>query len=83
MAESIAAVHAAAPAATPRPVIVHFNGAFHSDYTQGTAARVKRRLPRARIVVISIQPVGDLDALRPGGEARKVGEYVVYTEERK
>ena len=61
---------------------MHFNGAFHSDYRQGTAARVKRRLPNARIVVVSIQPVGDLDVVKPSGDERKVGQYVVYTQKK-
>jgi len=77
MAESIA--QAFAVVTEPRPVIVHFNGAFHSDYGLGTAARVKRRLPNARVVVISVQPVKDLDVLAPTEEDRRIGEYVVYT----
>lgn len=79
MAESIAGAYTIAAAGQTSPTVVHFNGAFHSDYSQGTAARVKRRLPGRRIVVVSVQPVGDLDALAPGEDAKRVGEYVVYT----
>ena len=79
MAESIAAAYGASPAAGPRPVIVHFNGAFHSDYGLGTAARVKRRLPKARVVVISVRPVAELDTIATTSDDRKLGEFVVYT----
>lgn len=76
MAESIASAHRAG-AAGARPVVVHVNGAFHSDYGLGTAARVKRRLPSARISVVSIKPVPNLDAL-PEAD-RRVGDWIVYT----
>jgi uncharacterized iron-regulated protein len=79
MAESIAQAHAAASAGGQRPLVVHFNGAFHSDFGQGTAARAKRRLPGKRIVVLSVLPVKDLDGLSPNGDARKRGDYLVYT----
>ena len=79
MAESIAAAYGAIPAAGPRPVIVHFNGAFHSDYGLGTASRVKRRLPKSRVVVISVRPIGDLDAIATVNQDKTLGEYVVYT----
>jgi uncharacterized iron-regulated protein len=79
MAESIAQAHAAASAGGQRPLVVHFNGAFHSDFGQGTAARAKRRLPGKRIVVLSVLPVKELDGLSPDGDARKRGDYLVYT----
>jgi uncharacterized iron-regulated protein len=79
MAESIAGAHAVAASAPARPVIVHFNGAFHSDYGLGTAARVKRRLPTARIVVISVKPIGNLDAIATVDDDKRLGDYVVYT----
>ena len=78
MAESIADAFTAAAARAPATV-VHMNGAFHSDYGQGTAARVKRRLPGKRVVVLSIRPVADLDAIASTAEDRKLGEFVVYT----
>jgi uncharacterized iron-regulated protein len=76
MAESIAEAHAAIPA--PRPVIVHVNGAFHSDFGQGTAARVARRLPTAKLAIVSIKPVTDLDALDPTSD-RARADWIVYT----
>ena len=59
--------------------IVHYNGAFHSDFGLGTAERARRRLPGKRIVIISMLPVADLDALRPEGEDLQRADYLVYT----
>lgn len=79
MAESIADAFSAAPAGERRPVVVHFNGAFHSDFGLGTAARVKRRLAERRTVVISVLPVENLDTVSPGEEDRRRADYLVYT----
>ncbi len=53
MAESIVEARAAAGSGA---IVVHFNGAFHSDFGLGTASRVRRRLPRAKTVVVSAVP---------------------------
>jgi len=74
MAESIVA--ASGPG---HPLIVHYNGSFHSDYTLGTAARVKRRLKNARVVVVSMIPVENLDTVKPSKDDRKLADYLVYT----
>jgi uncharacterized iron-regulated protein len=71
MAESIAAVGGRN--------VVHFNGAFHSDFGLGTAERTRRRMPGRRVVVVSILPVGDLNALAPGGDDLERADYLVYT----
>lgn len=77
MAESIATAIDGRPAvATP---VVHFNGAFHSDFGLGTAERVRRRAPGTRAVVISMLPVADLDGLAPAGGDLKRANYLVYT----
>ena len=55
MAESIADAFQRSAAA--HATIVHVNGAFHSDYAQGTAAAARRRLPGRRIAVVSVLPV--------------------------
>lgn len=60
-------------------LIVHLNGAFHSDYRLGTAERVQRRLPDLRIAVISALPVADLDAVRPSRDDRKLADWLMYT----
>ena len=76
MAESIAAATVHHSAARP---IVHYNGAFHSDFGLGTAERVRRRLPNKRTIIVSMLPVADLDALAPAGEDLKRADYLVYT----
>lgn len=76
MAESIADAYTAT-SATP-PLIVHFNGAFHSDYRLGTAARVRQRLPKSKVKVISVIPVENLDAITPD-EHRKRADYLLFT----
>ena len=79
MAESIAQTFAATRAAAGAPVIVHYNGAFHSDYRLGTAERTVRRLPTAKVIVISVKPVADLDDITVTREEEKVGDFIVYT----
>lgn len=75
MAESIAS--AFAEAAPSQPLIVHYNGAFHSDYGLGTASRTRRRLPQAQVKVVSIVPVDDLDQVKAEGY-RKQGDYLIF-----
>jgi uncharacterized iron-regulated protein len=59
--------------------IVHFNGAFHSDFAQGTAAAARRRLPGRRVAVVTVIPVADLDREKPDDKTQKTGDYLVYT----
>jgi uncharacterized iron-regulated protein len=77
MAESIVAM--LSKGATPSGPIVHYNGAFHSDFGDGAAERVRRRAPDRRVVVISVLPVDDLDALAPAGDDLKRADYLVFT----
>jgi uncharacterized iron-regulated protein len=60
------------------PLVVHFNGAFHSDYRLGAAARTVRRLPKSNVKVISVIAVENLDAINPD-EYRKRGDYIIFT----
>lgn len=60
------------------PLVIHYNGAFHSDYGQGTAERTRRRLPKANVLVVSAIPSADLDQVQ-GKPDRKLGEWVIYT----
>src|SRR5688572_3307600 len=81
MAESVAnalGLQATQGAAQIRPLVVHFNGAFHSDYRLGTASRAVRRSPKSNVKVISVVPVENLDAINPD-EYRKRGDYVIFT----
>ena len=88
MAESIAiafGANASAASSSGRqsnpqggPLVVHFNGAFHSDYRLGAASRAIRRLPKSNVKVISIVPVENLDTINVD-EYRKRGDYIVFT----
>ncbi len=73
MAESIARARAAYGDNT---IIVHVNGSFHSDFGLGTAARVRRRLPSARTVVVSAVPTPD-PAKAKAAELLDRGQYIV------
>jgi uncharacterized iron-regulated protein len=75
MAESIVRARSAAGDSA---LVIHVNGAFHSDFGDGTAARVRRRLPKAKVVVVSAIPVASLDGIEPKAD-RKKGDWVVYT----
>jgi uncharacterized iron-regulated protein len=72
MAESIVSAHRAAGAGA---IVVHYNGAFHSDFGLGTASRVRRRAPGARTVVVSAVPVPDVSA--SAAEFALRGDYIV------
>jgi uncharacterized iron-regulated protein len=77
MAESIARA-SEARAGKPGPV-VHITGAFHSDFGAGTAERTRRRLAGKTVMVVSILPVSDLDALAPAGDDLKRADFLVFT----
>lgn len=77
MAESLAAAIAGRPeGAGP---IVHFTGAFHSDFGAGTTSRARRRLEGRRVTAVSILAVENLDTLAPVGHELERAEYLVYT----
>jgi uncharacterized iron-regulated protein len=78
MAESIADQLNSQLKAEDKPLIVHFNGSFHSDYHLGAAARTNRRSPKSSIKVLSIIPIDDLDAINID-EYRKRGDYLIFT----
>jgi uncharacterized iron-regulated protein len=62
-----------------RKLVVHVNGAFHSDFGLGTAERVRRRLSGRRVAVVSVLPVKNLDTLAPAGEDLQRADYLLYT----
>jgi uncharacterized iron-regulated protein len=77
MAESVARA-ITDRAGKPGPV-VHFTGAFHTDFGTGTVERTRRRLPGRRVAVASMLPVADLDVVAPSAEDMKRADYLVYT----
>jgi uncharacterized iron-regulated protein len=77
MAESIAA---ASTRNDGHPgVVVHVTGSFHSDFGDGTAERVRRRLAGRRVVIVSMIPVDNLDTVVPDPGDMKRADYLVYT----
>ncbi|MEC8493630.1 MAG: ChaN family lipoprotein [Planctomycetota bacterium] len=74
MAESIAL--AMADAGEPVPIVVHWNGRFHSDYGLGTVERLRRRVPGLNIAVVSMIETEDLDRELVGDEVDQ-GHYVI------
>jgi uncharacterized iron-regulated protein len=80
MGESVAETFHKTPG---RIAIVHFDGAFHSDFGEGTAGAARRRMPGRRIAVVSILPVADIDAAKPSDEDLKRADYLLYTSAKK
>ena len=66
-----------------RITIVHVNGAFHSDFGEGSVDSARRRMPGRRVAVVSVVPVADLDAVKPAGEDLKRADYLLYTVSKK
>jgi uncharacterized iron-regulated protein len=75
MAESIVNARRAAPR---RAIVVHFDGAFHSDYSQGTVVRVRRREPGWNMAVVTAIPVAD-PKVAPIVTQSGRADYVIYT----
>lgn len=75
MAESIVEAHQRAPG---NAIVVHFDGAFHSDYHLGTVSRVKRRAPDAKLVVITAVPVTDPSAATLADHKDRA-DYIIFT----
>jgi uncharacterized iron-regulated protein len=80
MAEAIAAAWLAALKSNPatRPLAVHYNGSFHSDYGLGTVSRLKRRLPDVKVALVTMVPIANLDTI-PTAAHQKRADYVVFT----
>ncbi len=74
MAESITT----AMARWPGRLVYQVDGAFHSDETLGTAARVARRMPSAKLLVVTGVPVPDLGKADPKDRA-KLADYLIFT----
>jgi uncharacterized iron-regulated protein len=74
MAESIVA----ALAARPGSLVLHMNGSFHSDYGDGVPARVARRRPESRTLILSGIPVDEPDPT-PAAQDRVRADYLLFT----
>ena len=72
MAESVARAWA------PGRLVIHYNGAFHSDFKLGTAERARERASGAEVIVVTALPVTDLDRLDPSKGERKRADYLLY-----
>lgn len=72
MAEAIA------DAWKPGTLVIHMNGAFHSDFHLGTVSRVRHRLPKGTIIrVVTAVPVTDLDTVDRKAEGKRA-DWLVY-----
>lgn len=75
MGESVAAALQGAPHGA---IVVHYDGAFHSDFAQGTVARAVRRAPNAKILVISAVPLADPGVAEPSSVKGR-GDFIIFT----
>jgi uncharacterized iron-regulated protein len=74
MAESIVQARTTAGS---NAVVVHFNGAFHSDFGLGTVSRVARRAGGAPLVVISAVPTPEPSKAKLAEVAAR-GQYILF-----
>ena len=75
MAEAIVNARLAAPRGA---IVVHYDGSFHSDYSQGTVSRVKRRQPGWAMAVVTALPVADPAAAPIVPQSGKA-DFVIFT----
>jgi uncharacterized iron-regulated protein len=76
MAESIVEARQRAPR---NAIVVHYDGAFHSDFHLGTVSRVKRRAPDAKLVVLTAVPVTtDLTAATLADHKDRA-DFIIFT----
>ncbi len=59
-------------------IVYQVDGAFHSDSRLGTAARVIRRVPGVKTVVLTGVPVADLTKADPKADADRA-DYLIFT----
>ena len=75
MAEAIVKARLAAPR---NAIVVHYDGAFHSDYSQGTVSRVARRQPGWTLAVVTAIPVAEPAAAPIAPQSGKA-DFVIFT----
>jgi uncharacterized iron-regulated protein len=59
-------------------IVLHFNGAFHTDMWLGTAARARQRLPGVKTLLVTAVPVDDV-ARADGIPFADRADYVILT----
>lgn len=59
-------------------IVVHYDGAFHSDFRLGTVSRVSRRAPQLRLVVISAVPVLD-PSTATMADHKDRADFIIFT----
>lgn len=74
MAESIVRARRDANA----PLVIQYNGDFHSDFGEGTAERVRRQLRHENVLIISAIPVPTLESVE-AKPLRKQGDWLLFT----
>lgn len=79
MAETIADVLRGAWAEGRRPLVLHVCGSFHANYGRGVVARLRQRLPEAKVAVVSIDARKEVTA--PQLREEPAGDYVVVVPE--
>jgi hypothetical protein len=62
----------------PGQLVYQVDGAFHSDGGLGTAARVRRRIPGVKTVVLTGVPVADLATADPAPHKDRA-DYLLFT----
>lgn len=75
MAESIVDARRRAPR---NAIVIHYNGAFHSDFGQGTVARVLRREPGLSTAGITGVPSSDLASASVADHVNRAN-FIVFT----
>jgi uncharacterized iron-regulated protein len=78
IAESIVQAASIGAAGGTRSFVVSLNDASHSDYRAGAVARTHRRLPDARLAVVSFEVADRLDDAVAPPDAAARADYVVY-----
>lgn len=73
MAEAILEAHGG------NRMVVHVNGAFHSDYGHGIVSRLQRRRPEVKTAVVSLIPADNVNDPGAAARHRGVADYVVLT----
>jgi len=64
---------------SPGKKVIHYNGSYHSDRHEGIVWYLKRQLPDAKILVISL--VTQEDVLKPAEEHIGKGNYLIVVPE--